>query len=121
LAVFGGPVNSFGDDIHGYLLVGFDPSTPEKVNKSVIDEIYQVIDEHFKQKSINDVPVVFAFVQITNDSAPADGPDANRNNSANLSDNKEKIVGNEKTNQMPGFTLIMVILGFLSLLIIRHL
>ena len=32
-AEFGGPVNSFGADIHGYLIVGFEPSTPEKVNE----------------------------------------------------------------------------------------
>jgi len=42
---FGGPVNSFGTNINGYLIVGFEEYTPEKVNESVIDEIYQVIDE----------------------------------------------------------------------------
>jgi hypothetical protein len=120
LTVSGGPVNSFGADINGYLIVSFDPSTPEKVNESVIDEIYQVIDKHFEQEGISDVPVVFAFVQITDDLAPADGPDANESNDTNLSANKEKIVGNETANQMPGFTLIMVILGLLSLLIVKR-
>ena len=118
---FGGPVNSFGVDINGYLIVGFEPSTPEKVNESVIDEIYKVIDEHFEKEGISDVPVVFVFVRITDDLAPADGPDANESNDTNLSDNnKEKIVGNKTTNQMPGFTSIMVILGLLSLLIIKR-
>lgn len=120
LTAFGGPVNSFGADINGYLIVGFEPLTPEKVNESVIDEIYQVIDKHFEQEGISDVPVVFAFINITDDLAPADGPDADKSNDANLSDNKEKIVGNETTNQMPGFSSIMVILGLLSLLIIKR-
>ena len=57
---------------------------------------------------------------LTLDTAPADGPDANESNDANLSDNEKKIVGNKTTNQMPGFTSIMVILGFLSLLIIKR-
>ncbi|MDR7667303.1 hypothetical protein RG963_16290 [Methanosarcina sp. Z-7115] len=120
LTAFGGPVNSFGADIHGYLIVGFEPSTPEKVNESVIDKIYQVIDEHFEQKGISNVPVVFIFVQITDDLAPADGSDANENNDNNLSDNKEEIAGNEKINQMPGFTSIMVILGLLLFLIVKR-
>jgi hypothetical protein len=119
-AEFGGPVISFGSHINGYLLIRFEASTPEKVNESVIDEIYQVIDEHFKQEGISDVPVVFVFSYLTLDTAPADGPDANESNDANLSDNEKKIVGNKTTNQMPGFTSIMVILGFLSLLIIKR-
>jgi len=35
-AELGGPVNSFGVDINGYLIVGFESSTPEKVNESVL-------------------------------------------------------------------------------------
>lgn len=119
-AEFGGPVISFGTNINGYLRVGFEASTPEKVNESVINEIYQVIDEHFEQEGISNVPVVFVFSHLTLDTAPADGPDANESNDANLSDNEKKIVGNKTTNQMPGFTSIMVILGFLSLLIIKR-
>jgi len=115
LTVSGGPVNGFGADINGYIFVSFDPSAPEKVNESIIDKIYKVIDKHFEQKGVSDVPVVFAFVPITNDSAPADRLDAN------LSDNKEKIANNEKTNKMPGFTSIISILGILIFLIIRRL
>ncbi|AKB15839.1 hypothetical protein MSTHC_1521 [Methanosarcina thermophila CHTI-55] len=118
---FGGPVNSFGTSINGYLIVGFEASTPEKVNESVIDEIYQVIDEHCKQEGISDVPVVFAFISITDDLvAPADEPDVNEADDINVSNNEEEITGNETTDQMPGFTSIMVILGLLSLLVIKR-
>jgi hypothetical protein len=120
LALFGGPVNMFGADINGYLIVGFNSSTPEKVNESVIDEIYQVIDKQFETKGISNVPVVFAFVNITDDLAPTDGPDANKSNDTSLSDNKEKIAGNKTTNKTPGFTSLMVVLGLLSLLIIKR-
>lgn len=120
-AEVGGPIISFGTNINGYLLVGFEEYTPEKVNESVIDEIYQVTDKHFKQEGINEVPIVFVFEHITvGEGAPADETDANESNNTNLSDNEKKIVGNETANQMPGFTLIMVILGLLSLLIIKR-
>ncbi|HEY3360617.1 MAG TPA: hypothetical protein VGK06_01995 [Methanosarcina sp.] len=118
---FGGPVNSFGADIHGYLIVSFEPSAPEKVNESIIDKIYQVIDDHFEQEGISDVPVVFAFVQITDDLASADESDVNESNDINLSNSKEKIVGNETTNQTPGFTSTMAILELLSLLVFKRL
>jgi hypothetical protein len=117
---FGGPVNSFGTNINGYLIVSFEESTPAKVNESVVDEVYQVVDEHFEQEGISDVPVVFTFVRITDDLAPADGPNANVSDNANLSGNKGEIASNETINKTPGFTSITVILGFLLLLIIKH-
>jgi hypothetical protein len=110
----GGPVNSFGADIHGYLLVGFDSSTPEKVNESVIDKVYQIIDKHFEQENIKNVPVVFTFIKITNDTLLIN------NNDTNLEGNKEKIDGNGTTNQMLGFTSIMAILGLLAMLIVKR-
>src|SRR5690606_34639279 len=100
---FDGPVNSFGTNINGYLIVGLEASTPEKVNESVIDEIYQVIDEHCEQEGISDVPVVFIFVHITEDEGVIDGPDADKE----ITDED----GNETTNQARAFTSTMVILG----------
>jgi hypothetical protein len=112
--VSGGPVNSFGADIHGYLLVGFESSTPEKVNESVIDKVYQIIDKHFEQENIKNVPVVFTFIKITNDTLLIN------NNDTKLKGNKEKIAGNGTTNQMSGFTYIMAILGLLAMLIVKR-
>jgi hypothetical protein len=141
---FGGPVNSFGTNINGYLIVGFEPSTSEKINESVIDEIYQVIDEHFEQEGINDVPVVFAFAQITDDLAPAERPDTDEEMITIMDedgnyidvDKNETYIGkdgnlsvkgdettqktNETINQTPGFTSIMVVLGLLSLLVFKR-
>lgn len=141
---FGGPVNSFGTNINGYLIVGFEEYTPEKVNESVIDEIYQVIDERCEHEGISDVPVVFTFVHITADEGVIDGPDADEEmitimdedgNYINV-DKNETYIGkdgnlsvtgdettqktNETTNQTPGFTSIMVVLGLLSLLVFKR-
>lgn len=57
----GGPVSSFGTYIDGYLKVGLDSATPERVNDSVIDEIYQTIDEAAKEEGVNEVPAVFMW------------------------------------------------------------
>lgn len=116
----GGPVSSFGTNINGYLSVGFEGYTSEKVNESLINEIYQVIDEHCKQEGINDVPVVFEFEGYITEDLPVLPVDDESYADINLPDNKEKIAGNEKTNQMPGFTSIMAILGLLSLLIFKR-
>ncbi|HIH95262.1 TPA: hypothetical protein HA338_14970 [Methanosarcina acetivorans] len=118
---FGGPVNSFGTNINGYLKVGFQGYSSEKVNESLIDEIYQVIDEQCEQEGISDVPVVFEFIgHIKEAEAEVDEPDVSEVDGANLSDNEEEIAGNETANQTPGFTSIMVILGLLSVLIIKR-
>ncbi|AKB17945.1 hypothetical protein [Methanosarcina sp. WWM596] len=124
---FGGPVNGFGTDINGYLIVGFEASTPEKVNESVIDEIYQVIDEHCEQDGIHDVPVVFIFSHTTEDLAAEDGSGTDEevitvtDEDGNYIDNESKQKNNEKNNQAPGFTSILVVLGVSSLLIAKRL
>ncbi|HIH74393.1 MAG TPA: hypothetical protein HA306_03850 [Methanosarcina sp.] len=98
----GGPVVGYGPSgMGGYLYVEFDKNTPEKINVSLIDEIYQVIDEHCEQEGISDVPVVFMWGEVP------------------IED--EEAVGNEATNKSPGFTSIMVILGVLSSLIVKRL
>jgi len=121
---FGGPVNSFGTNINGYLLVGFQGYSSEKVNESLIDEIYQVIDVRCEQEGVSDVPVVFEFIgyiTVTEELLPEDEiPNVNESDDANLSGNEEETAVNETTNQMPGFTSIMVILGLLLLLIFKR-
>jgi len=115
----GGPVSTFGTNINGYLKVGFEGYSSEKVNESLIDEIYQVIDESCEQEGISDVPVVFEYIgYITVDEGllPEDEiPIVNENDDANISGNEEGAAGNKTTNKTPGFTSTMAILGILSL------
>ena len=121
---FGGPVNSFGTNINGYLLVGFQGYSSEKVNESLIDEIYQVIDVRCEQEGVSDVPVVFEFIGYIiegEELLPVDDvPDVSEVDDTNLSGNEEEIAGNETINQIPGFTSIMVTLGLLLLLIVKR-
>jgi hypothetical protein len=121
---FGGPVNSFGTDINGYLAVGFEGYSSEKVNESLIDEIYKVIDEQCEQEGISDVPVVFEFIGYIKEGEellPEDEiPNVSESDDSSLSGNDEEIIGDETTNQMPGFTSIMVVLGLLLLLIVKR-
>jgi hypothetical protein len=96
-AEFGGPVLSYGVSINGYLSVGMNVNTPEKVNESVTDEIYQAIDGRFTQEAgIDEVPVVFFWAEpAVTDEAIDENPTTENNSSAQIT---------------PGFTAIMLIL-----------
>ncbi|NPE28960.1 hypothetical protein HNV12_13545 [Methanococcoides sp. SA1] len=131
-AEFDGPVLSYGVSINGYLSVGMDLENPEKVNESVVDEIYQTIDRHFEQKeSIDEVPVVFEWegraiedVALEEDIIVI-GDDGNlitytKDEAYYDEDGNLVIIGNKTTqeepetkNQLPGFTSLMLIIGLL--------
>lgn len=67
---YGGPLLSFGTSINGYLKIGCNSATPEKVNSTVIDEIYSVIDAQSKKEGINNVPVVFVWAEMPTEDTP---------------------------------------------------
>ena len=117
-----GPLTGYGYNYRGYIIVAFDPKSVEIVNDSIIDEIYLIIEDRCEQEDVSEVPVVFDWREEVNETLPVDDePDADESGDANLSNNEEEIVGNETTNQTPGFTSIMVILGVLSSLIVKRL
>lgn len=101
----GGSVVTFGcSGMGGYLYVEFDKNTPENINESIIDEIYQIIEDHCEKEGINEVPVVFIWGEVAiEDRGGEKGAD-----------------GETTTRQTPGFTSIMVILGLLSLLVFKR-
>ncbi len=141
----GGPLTGYGYNYRGYIFVAFDPESPESVNDTIIDEIYLIIEDHCEQKGVSEVPVVFEWIGVPiDDLAPADESDADeemvtitdkdgnyidvdkeniyidKNGNFAIKDNETTQKTNEKANQAPGFTSIMVILGFLLLLIIKR-
>ena len=144
-AEFGGPVVLFGYSGEGYIEVGLESESPEKVNESVIDEIYQVIDEHCEKEGISDVPVVFVWEHIFESEELLPGDDGldedeevsiinkdgnyidkdeayiDKDENLEIKDNKTTQKTNETISQAPGFTSIMVILGVLSSLIVKRL
>ena len=121
----GGSVVAFGcSGMGGYLFVEFEKNTPESVNESLIDEIYQRIKDHCEQEGISEVPVVFMWGEV-----PIEGegveiveeaetlPVSEEKNSVELnnskknnseSDNDSSSDGNEsnKNNSIPGFGLL---------------
>jgi hypothetical protein len=121
-AEFGGPVTGYGVSINGYLFVGMDMDSPEKINESGIDEVYQAIDSHFEQEAgITGVPVVFRWEKrAVLDEAIVE------EESTSDEDENPVIVGNETTeqdkganNQLPGFTSILLVVGLVLLAISR--
>lgn len=112
----GGPVESFGRNINGYLKVGLESTTPEKVNDTVIDEIYQVINQNCELEYVEDVPVVFIWshdvesLAIDNSSTIADNDYRNKNNESS----------SESNTQTPGFTSIMLVLCLFVLFKVRR-
>jgi hypothetical protein len=109
----GGPLLSFGIYIDGYLKVGLNSETPEKVNDSVIDEIYRTIDEAAQEEGVNNVPVVFLW------SEPGHEDDAIYSPSGEKLENESTQDEDKSTQTTPGFTSIMFVLCILILAIFR--
>jgi hypothetical protein len=105
-----GPVIGFGTSINGYLFVEFDYSTPDKVNETLIDEIYQAIDTQCELVGISDVPVVFLFADITVvDELPDE--EVNQLEIAGLSGKENE--DDKTTKNTPGFTSALLIVALL--------
>lgn len=90
----------------------------------MIDEIYLIIENHCEQEGVSEPPVVFEWGEMPiecEELLPVnDVPDVNEANDVSLLGNEEGIASNKTTNQMPGFTSIMVVLGLLSLFIVKR-
>lgn len=96
----GSPLVSYWCSKDGYVEIGLDESSPEKITNSTINEIYGIVSEHYKQVGIDDVPVVFLWEEVP------------------IEDEGTSIENDEEiTNQIPGFPSIML-LAVLSLLVL---
>jgi hypothetical protein len=89
------------------LKVGLNSETPEKVNDSVIDEIYRTIDEAAQEEGVNNVPVVFLW------SEPGQDDDAIYSPSEDELENESAQKENDTAQTSPGFTSVMLILCLL--------
>lgn len=106
-AEFGGPVIGYGVSMNGYRFVAMDMDSPEKVNESIIDEIYQVIDKQFKQEAgITEVPVVFRWA-----ASPVLDEAVVEEEDTYFDDDETTQEENGTSNQTPGFTSILLIVG----------
>lgn len=117
----GGPVISFGFNINGYLKVGLESDTPEKVNESIIDEIYHVINEQCEKEGIDEVPVVFEWEHIVVDEELDDEPvSPNLDENTEMIDNGSEESGIESKKETPAFTSLMVFVCLFFLVIIKR-
>jgi len=140
----GGPLVGFGYDYRGYIFVEFDKMSPTSVNDSMIDEIYLIIETHCEQEGVSEVPVVFEWGEVPIVDEAVGEPDVDeemvtltdkdgnyidvdkentsidKGGNATILDNKTRQKNNENSNQAPGFTSMMVILGFLLLFITKR-
>lgn len=131
-----GPLVAYGyKTTRGYLKAEVNVATPEKVNESTIDEIYQVIDEHYQQRSISDIPVVFMWNEgetILDEAIVEDIPSPDEGDIAVINDDGSvttytareayldkdgnlAIRESNTTKQSPGFTSVMLILSIFLL------
>ena len=84
-----GPVISYGYDYQGYQTVSFLAGSD--VNKSLMDEIYEIFDRQGMQMGIDDIPVMFRFESLP--------------------------VEDIESLETPGFTAITLLMVFLVLLL----
>ncbi|SDF71840.1 hypothetical protein SAMN04488589_1222 [Methanolobus vulcani] len=114
-----GPLLSFGfKKYSGYIEVGVNKETPDKVNDSSLNEIYLIIEEHFEEAGISDIPVVFVWdMPLQTDEALVEEiPPMEEDSSQtveNTADNETTENGEETSQTTPGFTSIMLILCLL--------
>ena len=102
-----------------YIEVGINRNTLGKVNNSVTEEIYQIIDEHYEENGVNDIPVVFTWSEpfVLSVATLDETPKWMEDNITNLS--TEERVDATKRNETPGFTSIMLVLCLLILVKMR--
>nr|WP_321497306.1 hypothetical protein [uncultured Methanolobus sp.] len=137
-----GPVISYGfKKYSGYIEVGVNIDSPEQVNDSILSEIYQIIEGHFEEEGISNIPVVFVWTEMphTDEALEIEEPDAYEGNinvvdddgnvitytrdeayfdeDGNLViiDNNNSQNGDVSSQSSPGFTSIMFVMCILIL------
>jgi hypothetical protein len=121
-----GPVLSYGfKQYSGYIEVGVNKETSGKVTDSSLNEIYKIINEHFEEEDINDIPVVFMWdlPAQTEEALYVEVPPTEEESSQTTEDSleNETIENEEKPSQTtPGFTSIILTLCLVLLVKIRR-
>jgi hypothetical protein len=116
----GGPLLSLGfKKYSGYIEVGVNKETPDKVNDSSLNKIYQIIQEHFKEAE-NSIPVVFVweFPAQTDEALLEEIPPTEEESPQTMEEfiENESAEDEEETSQTtPGFTSIVLIFCLLIL------
>ncbi|MCM1987858.1 HEAT repeat domain-containing protein [Methanococcoides seepicolus] len=89
-----GPVFMCGYNYEGYISVGIVADSG--VNESLMNEIYDIFDQHAQDIGIENIPVVFEYRNI----------ETNEGLTLNNSDNNESKLDNTSDRQVPGFGIL---------------
>ena len=116
----GGPLISYGfKKYSGYIEVGVNKETPDKVNDSSLNEIYQTIAEHFEEAGISDIPVVFVWdlPAQTEEALLEEIPPTEEESSSSMDtlENKNAQDEEDSTQTTPSFTSVMLVMCLLVL------
>ena len=126
-----------------YIEVGVNEAISENINNDTIDDIYSVIEEHYGEKGINNIPVVFIWEKMPIEDEGIFEPNQDENDITVLNedgtvityksdeayidgngnlviiDNNSAQKEDKSTQTTSGFTCIMLILCLLILVKIR--
>ena len=95
----GGPVVGFGYNENGYFRVVYDETPNRSFDNTTINEIYQILNTKCQLENINEVPVVFFWGETP------------------INDIGES--GEPSTPNIPGFSLIIGIIGLFAQYVIK--
>ena len=105
-----GSTISYGYDFSGYFVVDFLKGS--EVNESTIDEIYEIHEIEAQKRGIQNVGVVFKYLELV----PADDEELAteeftivESNVEISADKSENMIENESTEVTPGFTALTLI------------
>ena len=112
-----GPIISYGFTNMGVLKVEVN----KEIEKSFMDEIYQIFDSHASRIGVNDVPLVFFRGDVPALTELSDTADLNETeNNTNQQTKSGSETSKEKPNNTPSFSFMYGLFGLYLVYRIRH-
>lgn len=112
-----GPIINYGFTNMGVLKVEVN----KEIEKSFMDEIYQIFDSHASRIGVNEVPLVFFRGDVSALTELSDTADLNETeNNTNQQTKSGSETSKEKPNSIPGFSLMYGLFGLYLVCRIRH-
>ncbi|MDY9926816.1 hypothetical protein [Methanosarcina sp.] len=112
-----GPIINYGFTNMGVLKVEVN----KEIEKSFMDEIYQIFDSHASRIGVNEVPLVFFRGDISALTELSDTADLNETeNSTNQQTKSGSETSKEKPNNVPGFSFMYGLFGLYIVCRIRY-
>ncbi|MDI9395569.1 MAG: hypothetical protein QM426_09205 [Euryarchaeota archaeon] len=102
-----GPVVSYGANINGCLVV----TVEREVDKPLMDYIYWMFDQQAQTKNIKEVPLVFEKGEVPREDLIPEANTSEIENNRNQQTGTNQQTNEEKTNNIPGFSLIYGLFG----------